>query len=68
MRPTRYPSRARALLCEGVSFFASRFLLSREQVCNLVFCIALSGALLRSGPWVGAFLYAVCFLGCALWL
>lgn len=25
MRPTRYPSRARALLCEGVSFFASRF-------------------------------------------
>lgn len=68
MRPTRYPSRARALLCEGFPSLLPAFLLSREQVCNLVFCIALSGALLRSGPWVGAFLYAVCFLGCALWL
>ena len=32
------------------------------------FCIALSGALLHSDPWVGASLYAVCFLGYALWL
>lgn len=45
MRPTRYPSRARALLCEGFSSLFPAFLLSREQVCNLVFlCCAERGS------------------------
>lgn len=44
MRPTRYPSRARALLCEGFhpSFLA--ILLSREQVCDLILYCAERGS------------------------
>lgn len=34
----------------------------------ILFCIALSGVLLHSGPRVGTSLHAVCFLGCGLWL
>ena len=44
MRPTRYPSRARALLREGFSSSFPAFLLSREQVCDLILYCAERGS------------------------
>ena len=53
MRPTRYPSRARALLCEGFPSSFSAFLLSREQVCNLasLYCAERGSASLWPSGW-----------------